>query len=146
MRRTVPLSVLLLLASLARAEAPLAPPPPENDAIDEMEFSQEPAPAAESEAAPESAGGEPAAVPEPPDLPETVQSGENMEPDITIIKRGKETIQEYRINGRLYMVKITPSIGPPYYLVDNDGDGNMDARRSQLESGLKVPQWVLFSW
>jgi hypothetical protein len=69
-----------------------------------------------------------------------------MEPDITIIKREKETIQEYRINGRLYMVKITPSIGPSYYLVDNDGDGNMDARRSQLESGLKIPQWVLFSW
>lgn len=144
MRRTVPLILLLLLASLARAEAPLAPPPPENGAIDELEFSQEPAP--ESEAAPGQAGGEPAAVPEPPDLPETVQSGENMEPDITIIKRGKETIQEYRINGKLYMVKITPSIGPPYYLVDNDGDGNMDARRSQLESGLKVPQWVLFSW
>lgn len=141
MRRIVPLSLLLLLASFARAEAPLAPPP-ENGAIDEVEFIQEPA----AEAAPEQAGGEPAAVPEPPDLPEAVQSGENMEPDITIIKRGKETIQEYRINGRLYMVKITPSIGPSYYLVDNDGDGNMDARRSQLESGVKIPQWVLFSW
>lgn len=89
---------------------------------------------------------QPPAVPEQPDLPEPVQSGENIDPDITIIKRGKDTIQEYRINGKKYMVKIIPAIGPPYYLVDTDGDGNMDVRRSNLESGLQTPQWVLFSW
>jgi hypothetical protein len=145
MRRIVSLS-LLLLVSLVRAEALQAPPPPEDENLDELEFSQEPLPPGEAESASGRDSGEPAAIPEPPDLPEAVQSGENMEPDITIIKRGKETIEEYRINGKLYMVKITPSVGPSYYLVDNDGDGNMEARRSQLESGLKVPQWVLFSW
>lgn len=89
---------------------------------------------------------QPEAVPEAPDLPEPVQSGENIEPDITIIKRGKDTIQEYRVNGKLYMTKIIPAIGPAYYLIDSDGDGNMDVRRSNLESGLRTPQWVLFSW
>nr|WP_054773766.1 DUF2782 domain-containing protein [Methylogaea oryzae] len=89
---------------------------------------------------------QPEAVPEQPDLPAPVQNGENIEPDITIVKRGKDTIQEYRVNGKLYMVKIIPSIGPAYYLLDTDGDGNMDVRRSNLESGLKTPQWVLFSW
>lgn len=89
------------------------------------------------------------AVPEPPDLPMPVQSGEVLEPDepeITIKRRGDKTIQEYRVNGALYMVKIVPDIGPPYYLVDTDGDGNMDVRRSDLDKGIKVPQWVLFRW
>ncbi|TAN53208.1 MAG: DUF2782 domain-containing protein [Methylococcaceae bacterium] len=89
---------------------------------------------------------QPEAVPELPDLPAQQQSGENIEPDITIIKRGEETIQEYRVNGKLYMTKIIPAAGPPYYLLDTDGDGNMDVRRSDLEHGMKTPQWVLFSW
>jgi hypothetical protein len=88
----------------------------------------------------------PAPVPDPPDLPPPVESGEPMDPDVTIIRRGQETIEEYRINNRLYMIKIKPTIGPPYYLVDQDGDGNMDVRRSDNEVGLRIPQWVLFSW
>ena len=86
------------------------------------------------------------AVPEPPDTPPSVQSGESLEPDITIIRRGDKTIHEYRVNGELYMVKIIPRIGPPYYLIDSDGDGSLDIRRSDLEEGTQVPQWVLFSW
>lgn len=92
------------------------------------------------------AGEEPAPVPDPPEIPPPVESGETMEPDVTIIRRGEDTIEEYRINNRLYMVKIKPGVGPPYYLLDSDGDGNMDVRRSDLERGLRVPQWVLFSW
>lgn len=88
----------------------------------------------------------PELIPDPPDLPPPVESGETLEPDITIIRRGKKTIQEYRINGDLYMVKIIPDVGPPYYLLDTDGDGNMDVRRSDLEDGIQVPQWVIFSW
>ena len=86
------------------------------------------------------------AVPEPPELPIPVQSGKTMEPDITIIRRGKKTIQEYRLNGELYKVKIVPDVGPAYYLIDTDGDGNMDVRDSDLNQGLKVPQWLLLSW
>ena len=88
----------------------------------------------------------PAPVPDLPDLPPPVESGEPMEPDVTIIRRGQETIEEYRINNRLYMIKVKPTIGPPYYLVDSDGDGNLDVRRSDNEKGLRIPQWVLFSW
>lgn len=85
-------------------------------------------------------------LPEQPDIPPPVKGGENMEPDVTIIRRGKDLIEEYRVNNRLYMVKIKPSIGPPYYLIDTDGDGNMDVRRSDAEKQVQVPQWVLFSW
>ena len=86
------------------------------------------------------------AVPKPPQLPMPVQSGESMEPDITIIRRGDKTVQEYRLNGELYKIKIIPDIGPAYYLVDTNGDGNMDVRETNLDKNLNVPQWVLFSW
>jgi hypothetical protein len=72
---------------------------------------------------------DPVDVPEPPDLPARIQSGEEMPPDITIIHKGEDTIQEYRRNGQLYMVKITPQIGPAYYMLDTNGDGVMDAQK-----------------
>lgn len=83
---------------------------------------------------------------EPPELPMPVQSGETMEPDITIIRKGKKTIQEYRKNGKLYMVKVTPAVGPSYYLIDTDGDGNMDVRQSDLDKGMNINQWKIFGW
>lgn len=86
-----------------------------------------------------------APVPEPPTLPAPVHSGEALEPEITIIETEKEVIQEYRIDGRLYMVKITPAAGPAYYLLDSDGDGELDVRKDDVRN-ISVPQWVLFSW
>ena len=94
------------------------------------------------------AEGDPEPIPDPPDLPPPIESGQPMEPDITVIRRGEEVIEEHRVNNRLYMIKVKPVIGPSYYLLDKDGDGNMDVRRN-FESGeqsMKVNQWVLFSW
>ena len=87
------------------------------------------------------------AVPEAaPPPPPRVKSGENLEPDVTI-RAGKEsTVEEYRIHGQLYMVKITPKIGKPYYLLDSDGDGKLETRMSHLNSNFVVPSWVIFSW
>lgn len=86
------------------------------------------------------------AVPPPPDIPEPVQSGEPIEPEVTILQKENSTVEEYRVNGRLYMVKITPSAGVPYYLMDRDGDGMMEFRTSKLGDDVVVPQWVLFEW
>jgi len=85
-------------------------------------------------------------LPDAPPPPSVVDSGETLEPDITIINRDEETIEEYRINGSLYMIKVTPALGPSYYLVDNDGDGVMDTNMSEIYSDFVVPQWVIFSW
>lgn len=85
-------------------------------------------------------------APLPPDLPDPLQSGQAIEPEVTIIRKGDATIEEYRLNGRMYMAKITPKIGKPYYLVDKDGDGRMEARMSIIYDDFVVPQWVLFSW
>ncbi len=89
---------------------------------------------------------ETAPVPDPPELPPTVESGVPLEPDVTIVRRGQDVVEEYRIKGRLYMVKVKPRVGPSYYMLDSDGDGNMDVRRSDLERDMQIPQWVLFSW
>jgi len=85
-------------------------------------------------------------VPEQPDIPPPIESGQTLPPEINIIRRDQLTITEYRINGVLYQVKIVPDIGAPYYLVDSNGDGNLNVRRNDLEGVLRIPQWVIFSW
>jgi hypothetical protein len=61
---------------------------------------------------------------------------------VTITKRQDLTVEEYRVNGRLYMIKITPAHGKPYYLVDDRGDGRF-ARQNPLDFGIRPPQWVI---
>ncbi len=85
-------------------------------------------------------------LPDAPPPPSVVDSGETLEPEITIINKGEETIEEYRLNGNLYMIKITPVVGPSYYLLDQDGDGLMETNMSEIYSNFVVPQWVIFSW
>ena len=80
-----------------------------------------------------------------PDLPPPVQSGEPLEPEVQIILREKETVTEYRVNGRLRAIKVVPTVGPAYYLVDKDGDGSLETR-GELDGDLLIPQWVIFSW
>lgn len=85
-------------------------------------------------------------VPRPPVLPEPMESGETIEPQVRIIQKEGATVEEYSINGRTYMVKVTPTKGPPYYLIDQDGDGSLETRRSGIYEDPIVPQWVIFSW
>ena len=63
-------------------------------------------------------------------------------PEVTITKETEQTVEEYRIGGKLYMIKITPKHGVPYYLVDDLGDGKF-VRQESLDSGLRVPRWII---
>jgi hypothetical protein len=84
-----------------------------------------------------------------PDMPEPsarVQSGEALEPDVRIVPKKDVTIEEHRIRGRLYRIKVIPVKGPPYYLLNQDGDGRMETKMSEIYSDFVVPSWVLFSW
>ena len=83
-------------------------------------------------------------LPDTPPPPPGVMAGDN-EPQITIKKRGEDKVEEYRIRGKLYMMKITPRIGKPYYLVDQRGDGNF-IRQGSLDTGLRPPMWVIHQW
>lgn len=69
-----------------------------------------------------------------------------IEPEVTIIQRKDATYEEYRLNGRLYMVKVVPAVGKPYYFIDRDGDGLMESRMNDRATQIQVPQWVIFSW
>jgi hypothetical protein len=84
-------------------------------------------------------------LPEPPPPPPEIANDPELEPQITIVRRQTETIEEYRVNGRLTMVKVTPKAGRPYYLVADGADGAF-IRRDSLDTGLRVPMWLLFSF
>jgi hypothetical protein len=63
-------------------------------------------------------------------------------PPVTIKQTGEGRVVEYRANGRLYMLKVTPKAGKPYYLIDQKGDGQF-ARQDSLDSGMRPPMWVI---
>jgi hypothetical protein len=81
-----------------------------------------------------------------PDGPPEVQEGGMPEPEVTIRRRAEGIIREYRVNGRLYMVQVIPKKGIPYFLVDTNGDGNLESRFNDLDSRIMIPAWVILSW
>jgi hypothetical protein len=56
-----------------------------------------------------------------------------------------DVIEEYRVAGRLQVVKVTPSVGVTYYLIDSDGDGRVDDTRGNNE-GISPVYFKLFGW
>jgi hypothetical protein len=80
----------------------------------------------------------------PPPLPD-IASDPELEPQVTIIKKDTETVEEVRVNGELKYIRVTPRYGKSYYLVPS-GNGQTYLRYDSLDSGLKVPMWLLFSW
>ena len=76
--------------------------------------------------------------------PAVIESG--LEPEINIQQYENREVQEYSVNDRVYMVKITPAVGYPYYLVDPDGTGEMEYKRDTMGLEVNPPQWTLFRW
>ena len=79
---------------------------------------------------------------EPLPPPPAMDGSSDNEPEVTITKQTDQTVEEFRMGGRLYMIKITPKVGKPYYLVDDRGDGKF-SRQESLDSGLRPPSWVI---
>lgn len=77
---------------------------------------------------------------------ESVESDQGSSGKVTIKEGKDEVISEFRINGQLYMIRITPKKGKPYYLVDSDGDGNLETRWNELAPDILIPAWVLLRW
>lgn len=76
-------------------------------------------------------------------LPLLAEDAPSSEPEVTIRQEGDKTIQEYRVNGFLYAIKVTPKGGKPYFLVRADGEAHW--MRSDKPDML-IPQWEIFSW
>lgn len=86
-------------------------------------------------------------APPPPASISDQEGQEEIEPEVVIIQRKDKTIEEYRVNGQLYMIKVTPKNAPAYFLLDKDGDGTMETRTAtDLEPDIMIPRWVLFRW
>jgi hypothetical protein len=80
-----------------------------------------------------------------PGAPQSRVAGDPTEPEINITEQAEGLVYEYRVRGRVYMVKVQPQIGPPYYFLDTNGDGILDVR-SNAPMDNAVQQWVLFTW
>ncbi len=98
-----------------------------------------PAYAAAKPAIPENLEPLPEALPPPG----AIEGDVGEEPQVTIVKKGEDTVEEYRVHGELYMQKITPSHGVPYYLMKEDQEGGW-SRVDDISKPLAIPKWVIF--
>ncbi len=89
-----------------------------------------------------------------PDVPPPPKGGSNIqdanEPVVTSRQEGENRIEEYRVHGKLYAIRVTPKIGAPYTLVDQEGNGSFTTLPDHADdaAGQKVhpPRWVLFEF
>ena len=81
-------------------------------------------------------------LPEVPPPPPGVNLDAGPEVEQRVVIRPEGESIEYRVGGRLFMIKVTPKIGAPYFLVDVKGDGSF-VRQGELGSGVRPPQWVI---
>lgn len=81
-------------------------------------------------------------------IPPKVQD-EQVEPTVDIRRDEEDNIiEEYRLDGRVYMVKITPRHGVPYYYLDDDGDGQLELRESDraARGPVRPVYWKVKEW
>lgn len=91
---------------------------------------------------------QPAEAPPPPPIPDgpDLPPGAALEePQVVIRESEGGRIEEYRVGGTVYMVKITPPGGVPYYLIDSDGDGSLETFKTGLENP-NIVQWPVIRW
>ncbi|MBL4679787.1 MAG: DUF2782 domain-containing protein [Pseudomonadales bacterium] len=63
--------------------------------------------------------------------------------DVKIIAGEEKTIFEYRVNGKLLLIKIVPDKGLSYYMLPSDGSAHYE--NLDHSKGL-YPSWILFEW
>jgi hypothetical protein len=79
--------------------------------------------------------------PPPPPAANNTDPGAIPEPEVTITTDGDTRREEYRIAGRLYMIKVIPQNGAPYYLIDNEGNGEF--LKDDFQPSVSPPMWVI---
>ena len=65
------------------------------------------------------------------------------EAEVTIRQKGDDEIKEWRVNGKVLAIKVSPKNGKAYYLVDPDADGVFEQSDQFKDDGM-VAQWVIF--
>jgi Protein of unknown function (DUF2782) len=80
----------------------------------------------------------------PPPVGTTVLD-ESLEPVVTIRQTGEGKVEEYRVRGKLTMLKVVPEGAAPYFMVDRNGDGLL-TRMENVDSGMLIPRWILMEF
>ncbi len=85
---------------------------------------------------------------DPEPLPPKVQNPEDqIEPQVIIRQEEGRMVEEYSSGGVVYMVRIVPDVGPPYFLIDTTGDGNFDSRFQHNQIDPVYPaHWKIKEW
>ncbi|MDT8319907.1 MAG: DUF2782 domain-containing protein [Xanthomonadales bacterium] len=79
-------------------------------------------------------------------IPPKIQD-EEIEPVVTIREEEDRLVEEYRRNGQIYMVKVTPRGGVPYYYIDTDGDGQLEIDvDDQALDPVQPVHWKIKEW
>ena len=79
-------------------------------------------------------------------IPPKIQD-EQIVPTVTIREEKEQMIEEYRLGGQIYMVKVTPRGGIPYYYIDTDGDGKLELDMDQSAMNPVQPvHWKVKEW
>lgn len=81
-------------------------------------------------------------VPAPPRIKEGLPMPE---PVVTTRKDGENTVEEFRIGGKLYQQRVQPPKGPAYYLIDEKGEGKF-TRVDGPDAKISIPMWVIMTW
>ena len=80
-------------------------------------------------------------APEQP-LPPKIQD-EEIEPTVTIREEEGRVIEEYSRAGQVYMVRIVPKVGLPYYYIDSDGDGQLETTPNKGLDPVQPVYWKI---
>jgi hypothetical protein len=78
-------------------------------------------------------------------LPPKIQD-EQIEPTVTIRDEEGKRIEEYSRNGQVYMVKVIPEKGVPYYYIDSDGDGRLETSPTKGLEPVRPVYWKIKEW
>lgn len=140
--RRVLFALMLPCVALAQTAVP-PPPPPIDEAKTKTTLVDDRADVTESDiAAPAPAARAEAPIPEkiveppPPEAAPSVQ--------IRTDGRNGDVVEEYRQNGKIYMVKVRPKRGVPYTLLDTNGDGMLDQQDG--EGPVRPVYYTLYEW
>ena len=117
--RTLAVAVIAVLAFDASAQSTARPRPPGTTALEEP----------------------------PPLPPARTQADAALQAQVTVrTNEAGDRVEEHRVGGKLYLQRVKPRNGPAYVLVDHKGDGTFTRQDNTLDTGVRVPQWVLLEF
>ncbi len=162
MQRLIPFAIsamLLPLAGLALAQTPktstrVEPPPP--PALEDKGIYATPDAANDNVAAAEAAAQAAPSVTQAPDKPDTRlvrdkparQEAAVKEriaaSQLTVRQEGEDTVEEYRENGKVWMIRIVPPNGPNRIFMDNTGTGRLS--RDPKLGPIDPVYYTVYEW